>query len=404
VTGAGISGSLSAWYLAQKGFKVTVVEQNPGVAQAASAANAGQLAYDSVYPMGSPDFLRDIPGVLFGLDSVVGIRKYLDMRIYKWGLSFMRESRYGRWIENSNALVELAGESYDLLGEIIEKTRIDFGYMPNGRLRLYDDDEALSAAIDECERRKEIWGFDYEVIGASECFRRNPLLLRRAGEIEGGILLPGDHTGDTVPLCEGLHALLSKPPYNVEYKFNAKVTGASYKEGRNIRALHTKDGQEIEGDVFLFCAGADSPDLLKWAGLKINMYPVKGCSMIFPRKDMAELLENNITDTVRRLVIAPMRDGIKISTGMLFAGNDARHDKKLVHYMHIAGREVIPGLDFSNVEIHTGLRPAMPSSQPVVRRAEGRNIYLNTGHGMWGWLLAPATASRAAGLIAENAS
>jgi D-amino-acid dehydrogenase len=88
---------------------------------------------------------------------------------------------------------------------------------------------------------------------------------------------------------------------------------------------------------------------------------------------------------------------------MVFAGHDRADDPRLLNYLRIAGREIIPVLDFAQAQIHTGLRPAMPSSLPVVRRAGKGNIYLNTGHGMWGWLLAPATARRAAELIAGPA-
>ena len=44
VLGSGVIGVSSAWYLANAGFEVTVVDREPGPALAASYANAGQIS------------------------------------------------------------------------------------------------------------------------------------------------------------------------------------------------------------------------------------------------------------------------------------------------------------------------------------------------------------------------
>ena len=45
VLGAGVAGVSCAWYLAEAGHEVTVIDRAEGVAMETSFANAGQLSY-----------------------------------------------------------------------------------------------------------------------------------------------------------------------------------------------------------------------------------------------------------------------------------------------------------------------------------------------------------------------
>ncbi len=45
VLGGGVAGVSTAWYLANSGHEVTVVERGPSVADEASFANAGMLSF-----------------------------------------------------------------------------------------------------------------------------------------------------------------------------------------------------------------------------------------------------------------------------------------------------------------------------------------------------------------------
>ncbi len=45
VLGSGVVGLTSAWYLAQAGHDVTVVDRQPRSAEETSFANAGQISY-----------------------------------------------------------------------------------------------------------------------------------------------------------------------------------------------------------------------------------------------------------------------------------------------------------------------------------------------------------------------
>ncbi|AFK63688.1 D-amino-acid dehydrogenase [Advenella kashmirensis WT001] len=57
VIGAGIIGMTSAYYLAKKGYQVTVVDACAGPGQMTSKANGAQLSYSFVAPLAEPAVL-----------------------------------------------------------------------------------------------------------------------------------------------------------------------------------------------------------------------------------------------------------------------------------------------------------------------------------------------------------
>ena len=54
ILGAGVAGVSSAWYLAEAGHEVTVIDRAEGVAMETSFANAGQLSYGYTTPWAAP--------------------------------------------------------------------------------------------------------------------------------------------------------------------------------------------------------------------------------------------------------------------------------------------------------------------------------------------------------------
>ena len=63
IIGAGVIGLTTAYYLCEKGHKVTIIEQESNVALGASFANGGQLSYCFSDPLGKPGLLPKLPGI-----------------------------------------------------------------------------------------------------------------------------------------------------------------------------------------------------------------------------------------------------------------------------------------------------------------------------------------------------
>ena len=88
VLGAGVVGLTSAWWLAEAGHEVVIVDRHTTPGAEASAANGAQLSYGFVAPLASPAMLRKLPSLLMaGEDS---IRVSFDLELLRWGIWFLR--------------------------------------------------------------------------------------------------------------------------------------------------------------------------------------------------------------------------------------------------------------------------------------------------------------------------
>jgi D-amino-acid dehydrogenase len=105
-----------------------------------------------------------------------------------------------------------------------------------------------------------------------------------------------------------------------------------------------------------------------------------------------------IRDADNGYCLAPMEQGIRLTTGAEFAARDApptpvQFDRLLpaAHGLFPLGEPVEP-------KPWMGARPCFADSRPVIGRAPGqRGLWLAYGHGHWGLSLGPATGR----LIAE---
>src|SRR5438034_8830218 len=78
VLGAGVIGLTTAWWLAEAGHDVVIVDRNDSTGADASAANGGQLSYAFVAPLASPATLLKLPSLLMSKDGPMRIRPTVD--------------------------------------------------------------------------------------------------------------------------------------------------------------------------------------------------------------------------------------------------------------------------------------------------------------------------------------
>ena len=100
-----------------------------------------------------------------------------------------------------------------------------------------------------------------------------------------------------------------------------------------------------------------------------------------------------MTDLGRKTVFAPLGDQLRVAAmaEVGATGLDVPPDR--VRTMVDAVAQTYPGLcDLEAPAVWAGLRPATPTSVPIVGRWRGSNVYLNVGHGALGLTLAAGSA------------
>ena len=103
-------------------------------------------------------------------------------------------------------------------------------------------------------------------------------------------------------------------------------------------------------------------------------------------------------DAENGYVLAPMEQGIRVTTGVEFAARDAPPTPVQFDRLLPAARELFALGEPVEAQPWLGARPCFPDSRPVIARApRQRGLWLAIGHAHWGLTLGPATGR----LIAE---
>ena len=108
VLGAGVIGVTSAWYLAEDGHEVTVVDRQPGAGLETSFANGGQVSVSQAEPWSNPGAPAKILKWLGDEEAPLLFRPMASTRQWAWGLRFLYECLPGRTRENTLQILQLA--------------------------------------------------------------------------------------------------------------------------------------------------------------------------------------------------------------------------------------------------------------------------------------------------------
>ena len=404
IVGAGIVGCTSAYQLARAGHRVMLLDAAPGPGEGCSFLNGAQLSYAYVEPLATPATLRGLPAMLLQRDSPVRLRPTLDWRQYAWGLQFLAACRGTQVRSATRQLLELSSLSRDTMDLWRLDGVIPNSFRQNGKLVLCPDDTTLRRQRRQMEFQATL-GCDQFALGLAQCVEKEPALLDAVRQTPrawvGGIWTPGECVVDAHAMCRALVERVQA--LGGLARFGTPVTG--FARGRDrVRAVKTMAG-DIPCDALVVAAGSQSARLAQWLGEYLPVYPVKGYSLTLPMTPARRAPTVSVTDLGRKTVFAPLGSELRVAAVAEISGHglDLAHDR--IHQMRKAVAALYPGL----VDLQTGdrpwagLRPATPTSIPIIRRTKRyANAYLNVGHGALGLTLAAGSAAVLARSLLES--
>ena len=391
ILGAGVVGLTSAWWLAEAGHQVTIVDRHVGPGAEASAANGAQLSYAFVAPMASPAMLRKLPFMLIGGDDAIRVSP--DLELIRWGINFLRACTRSEVERTTAAQLALAALSRAELAQLMQAQQLEFGLRTAGKLVLYRKASDLADA-----RPQPGAGVEQRVLSPAECLATEPGLRLEPGELAGGIYTPSDQVGDCGAFCAQLYARLRQHS-NVEVCLGASIDRPIISLGI-LTGVETSGGM-IEADRFVLSLGAGSKAFAHACGFTLPIYPVKGHSITIHGGD-GVALAHSVTDYSRKIVFAPLENAaIRIAGFADFKGYDRALDaSRIATLQQAAARTLGAGGDAAaNTEPWAGLRPMTPDSRPIIGTSPLGGLFLNTGQGMLGWTLACGSARLLTDLI-----
>ncbi|MCV2867445.1 FAD-binding oxidoreductase [Defluviimonas sp. WL0002] len=382
VVGAGVIGAAIAYELQKRGRSVTLIDRDaPG--RGASFGNMASIAVTEFMPASRPSVWRQMPGWMLDPEGPVCVRPSYLPKLVPWFLRFLAASRPAKLREleaQGAALCKRAlGDTQTLLSEIGAAAELT----ETGCLSLYANEAEFRADRDHIEIL-ERFGFDHEILGGNKLRDLEPELAKG---IEKAVLFPDNRSlRDPYAFVLKLVARFCSLGGIVR---RAEVTG--FERGAGITGLRLADGEMVEGQEVVLCAGAFTAKLAKLLGEPIPLETERG----YHTQIMAPgiTLAHSIIWPARAFMVTPTAGGIRVGGTVEMAGLGAAPNYNRAKITVKRAKEALPKLRVEQATEWMGHRPALPDTVPIISAsARTKGVYYATGHGHLGLTYAATTA------------
>jgi len=346
VIGGGVIGCAIAYYLAQAGARVTLLERGEIAGQASGAA-AGML----------------IPA--------------------------LEEMSPGPFLDLCRASLEL----YPSLVEALrEETGIDVQYTVSGLLLVARTGGRAEVLLDIIRQERER-GCDLEWVEGDVLRRLEPALTDR---VLGAVYSPeGRHLNPGLLTRALARAALTR---GVVFRQGAAVT-TFLRRGSRVVGVRTSGGDMIAADRIVLAAGPWTQALGRRLGIDIPTRPVRGQMLAHRSTAVRHILWGE------EGYLVPKAGGfLFVGATVEDVGFRPWITRRGLASLRRMATGLVPALRYAEVvSTWAGLRPGAPDGQPIIGRLPGKeNVYVATGHFRNGILLAPITGKLVADMVLEG--
>jgi D-amino-acid dehydrogenase len=162
--------------------------------------------------------------------------------------------------------------------------------------------------------------------------------------------------------------------------------------------VETPEGP-LDSEHAVVALGPFAPDVLKPLGIRLPLAVKRGYHRHYRGAGNAALARP-VVDIENGYCLAPMEQGIRLSTGAEFAARDAPPTPVQFDRLLPAARALFPLGAPVEDSPWMGSRPCFADSRPVIGPAPGQpGLWLGYGHAHWGLTLGPATGRLLAEMI-----
>ena len=397
VLGSGVIGVASAYYLAQQGASVTVLDRQAGPAEETSFGNAGQISPGYSTPWAAPGIPFKAVKWMFQHHAPLAINMDGSMWQLQWMAQMLKNCNPQSYAINKERMTRVAEYSRDCLRDLRKATGIHYENRSKGTLQVFRNEVQLEAVQRDIQVLKEC-GVDYELLLKEDLAKVEPALAFAQDKLVGGLHLPNDETGDCYLFTNAL-ANLAKD-MGVDFKFNQNVEKLVL-EGDEIKGV-VVDGKVLTADRYVLAFGSYSRDFLKPLNLDLPVYPVKGYSLTIPIVDPAFAPQSTVLDETYKIAITRFDERIRVGGMAELSGFNHGLNENRRATLQMVTQDLFPGGDMQQATFWTGLRPMTPDSTPIIGATRFSNLFLNTGHGTLGWTMACGSGKLISDLVLNH--
>jgi D-amino-acid dehydrogenase len=390
VLGAGIVGVSVAVHLQKRGRSTVLVDRR-GVAEETSFGNAGLVQREGVYPYGFPhDF-----GALFryGLNRTIDAHYHLSaipkLAAFLW--TYWNHSKPARHAAIARAYAQVIEHCITEHDALIAEAGAQALAKRNGWMKVFRTERERDVRFAEAERWRKEFGLNYRTYDAAQLRGLEPHLTP--------VLVGALHWTDPLSIVDPQALVLSY--LNLFEKLGGRFVqgnaGSLEAEGSGWR-VRTVDGPLSARDAVV-ALGPWSDLVTKQLGYDLPLAVKRGYHMHYRAAGRA-VLNHPVLDTERGYFLAPMRRGIRLTTGAEFALRDAIRTPVQLGRAEPIARDFFPLAERLDTEPWMGSRPCTPDMMPVIGPApRHRGLWFAFGHAHHGLTLGPVTGRLVAEMV-----
>lgn len=396
VLGSGVVGTTTAYYLAKKGFEVTVIDRQEGPALETSFANAGQISPGYASPWAAPGVPIKAIKWMLQKHSPLIMKLTSDLSQYRWVWQLIQNCNEKSYAVNKERMVRMSEYSRDCIDQLREDTGIYYEGRQKGTIQLFRKQQQLDAVGKDIKVLEEM-GTPYEVLDRQGILQYEPGLSGNIHEFVGALRLPNDETGDCFLFTNRLADMAKE--LGVKFRFNHSIDRFEYQNGE-IKGVWI-NGQLETADAYVVSLGSYTTAMLKPIGIDVPIYPLKGFSLTMPIADESKAPQSTVLDESYKVAITRFDDRIRMGGMAGVNGFDLSLKQKYRDTLNEVFNHVFPGAgNLAESTFWTGLRPATPDGTPIVGKTRYSNLWINSGHGTLGWTMSCGSARYIADLMA----
>jgi D-amino-acid dehydrogenase len=389
VLGAGIVGTSIALHLTKRGLSVALIDRG-GPGEGTSYGNAGVIEGNTLLPHPFPERMGAVLRVMLKHATDANYHLSFLPRVAPWLLEYRANSTIEARLRFARLMRPLFAVALQEHEALMQESGATHYLRKEGWIKLYRSKAAFERTARERALAAEFGlpcdaldrdgtlalepalapQFVNAVHWKSAASVTNPLALTRAYVSRftalGGVILSGD--------ARTLHRAADR--WRVE----------------------TDEGP-VDARVAVVALGPWAPDLLAPMGIELPLAVKRGYHLHFRPQGNAGLTRP-VVDVEVGYCVAPMEQGLRLTTGAEFADRDAPPTPVQIDRLLPQARALYPLGEQVEAQPWMGSRPCFADSMPVIGRAPGKSdLWLAYGHAHWGLTLGPATGRLIADMV-----